>query len=253
MAMEKAQVDYSEDLAAEAKSIKEHSKELRQRIIYCVAFVGVVFILILSYGNDYLMNLILNPIRERNIELIYISLTEALEAKVKVTLLASLIVSFPFIFVQVWQFVRPAMYRNERTWFLLISSTAIMLFMAGITFGYLGVFLATITFFVDLGANLAKPMLSVSQYVSFMFSFVIPFGLIFEEPLFIYGLCKMGIVNVAMLRRSRKFMLLIIFIVAGFLTPPDVISQIAMALPMIILYEAGIFVAKQVESSDLSE
>ena len=95
-----------------------------------------------------------------------------------------------------------------------------------------------------MGENLATPMLSISEYVGFLFGFILPFGLVFEIPVVTFVLCKMGIVNVESLVRIRKYVVLFIFIVAAFLTPPDALSQVLMALPMLALYEAGILVVR---------
>ena len=95
-----------------------------------------------------------------------------------------------------------------------------------------------------MGENLATPMLSISQYVGFLFGFVLSFGIVFELPVVVYVLCRLGIVTVQQLVSLRKYMVLVIFVLAAFLTPPDVLSQCLMALPMIVLYEIGIIVAK---------
>jgi sec-independent protein translocase protein TatC len=126
----------------------------------------------------------------------------------------------------------------------LFTIISIALFITGVCFGYLVVFLSAITFFVYMGENLATPMLSISEYVGFLFGFILPFGLVFEIPVVTFVLCKMGIVDIEFLVRIRKYVVLFIFTVAAFLTPPDAISQILMALPMLALYEAGILVVR---------
>ena len=126
----------------------------------------------------------------------------------------------------------------------LFTLSSVILFLIGVSFGYGIVFLSAITFFVYVGENLATPMLSISQYVDFLFSFVLSFGLVFEMPVIIYVLCRLGIVTVAQLTAIRKYVVLGIFVVAALLTPPDVLSQVLMALPMLLLYEIGIWVVK---------
>ncbi|MGN1088375.1 MAG: twin-arginine translocase subunit TatC, partial [Phascolarctobacterium sp.] len=162
----------------------------------------------------------------------------------KVSFIAAVIVSAPIIFWHIWDFIKPALYENEKKAVIIFSFGSMLLFILGVCFGYGVVFLSAITFFVFMGENLATPMLSISQYVGFLFGFVLSFGIVFELPVVVYVLCKLGVVTVQQLVSLRKYMVLVIFVLAAFLTPPDVLSQCLMALPMIILYEIGIIVAK---------
>ena len=165
-------------------------------------------------------------------------------AQLKVSFIAAVIVSAPIIFWHIWDFIKPALYENEKKAVIIFSFGSMLLFILGVCFGYGVVFLSAITFFVFMGENLATPMLSISQYVGFLFGFVLSFGIVFELPVVVYVLCKLGVVTVQQLVSLRKYMVLVIFVLAAFLTPPDVLSQCLMALPMIILYEIGIIVAK---------
>ena len=121
---------------------------------------------------------------------------------------------------------------------------SVLLFLLGTAFGYGVVFLSAITFFVMTGEGIATPMLSINQYIGFLFTFVLSFGIVFEIPVFNFVLCKAGVVTPDQLAAIRKYAVLAIFIVAAFLTPPDVVSQILMAVPMLALYEIGILVAR---------
>ena len=195
------------------------------------------------FAND-LMQLLTEPIKSRGIQFIYLGLSEALVAQLKVSFIAAVIVSAPIIFWNIWDFIKPALYENEKKAVIAFSFGSMLLFILGVCFGYGVVFLSAITFFVFMGENLATPMLSISQYVGFLFGFVLSFGIVFELPVVVYVLCKLGVVTVQQLVSLRKYMVLVIFVLAAFLTPPDVLSQCLMALPMIILYEIGIIVAK---------
>lgn len=224
--------------------LREHIRELRKRLFYCLLTVMVSFMVIVTFFAGELMQLLAAPIKARGIEFIYLGLAEALTAQMKVSFIAAMVVSSPIIFWQIWDFIRPALYDNEKKAVLIFSAGSVLLFLGGVLFGYLVVFLSAITFFVYMGENLATPMLSISQYVGFLFGFVISFGLVFELPVVVYVLCKLGVVSVEQLIALRKYMILVIFVLAAFLTPPDVVSQCLMALPMVVLYEVGIMVAK---------
>ena len=127
---------------------------------------------------------------------------------------------------------------------LIFAAVSIVLFLIGVAFGYGAVFISAITFFVYVGQSFATPMLSISDYVGFLLGFVIPFGLVFEMPIIAYILGRMGLVTAELLTSLRKYVILAIFIIAAFLTPPDVLSQTLMALPMLVLYEVGVIVVR---------
>lgn len=224
--------------------LKEHIKELRTRLLWCLGFLCGSFFVIATFFASDLMQLLTEPIKSRGIQFIYLGLSEALVAQLKVSFIAAVVVSAPVIFWHIWDFIRPALYENEKKVVILFSLGSVFLFILGVAFGYGVVFLSAITFFVFMGENLATPMLSISQYVGFLFGFVLSFGVVFELPVVVYVLCKLGVVTVEQLVSLRKYMVLVIFVFAAFLTPPDVLSQCLMALPMIILYEIGIIVAK---------
>ena len=236
--------DAFEALTVYQPSLSEHIRELRNRILWCTIIVSIIFFVIVTFFSEMLMQLLAKPIKECGIQFIYLGLSEALTAQVKVSFIAAIIVSMPIIFWHIWNFIKPAFYKDEIKSVLIFAASSILLFIIGISFGYEIVFLSAITFFVYMGENLATPMLSISQYVDFLFSFVLSFGLVFEMPVFIYLLCRLGIVTVNQLTSIRKYVILGIFIVAAFLTPPDAVSQVLMAIPMLLLYELGVLVAK---------
>lgn len=236
--------DSFQELEAYQPPLKEHIAELRRRIIWCLASIGVSFFVIITFFINHLMQLLAQPINERGIQFIYLGLAEAMTAQIKVAFIASLVVSAPIVFWHIWDFIRPALYASEKKYVLIFALSSVLLFVMGVAFGYVVVFLSAITFFVYMGENLATPMLSISQYVGFMFGFVLSFGIVFELPIAVYVLCKLGFVTVEQLVAIRKYVVLVIFVVAAFLTPPDVLSQCLMAVPMLVLYEIGIWVAK---------
>lgn len=229
------------------KPIGDHLQELRKRFLTCIIIVIVFFFVIASYCSEQLVELVAAPVRAQGIQFIYVGLAEALMAQLKIALIASIVAASPFIFWHIWSFIKPALYENEQKSVLLFTFASIVLFTVGVVFGYGVVFLSAITFFVYVGQGIATPMLSINDYISFLLGFVIPFGCVFEMPIISYVLARMGIVTASSLTSLRKYFVLVIFVVAAILTPPDVLSQVLMALPMLVLYEVGILVVKLTE------
>lgn len=231
-----------EDLAV--NPITSHFAELRKRMIYCVIAIAVLFFLIVSFGAETLVQLVTAPVKNKGIGFVYLGLAEALTAELCVSLIAAVIFATPVIFYHVWSFIKPALYENEKRYLLLFMASCILLFVLGVAFGYGVVFMSAITFFVMTGEGIATPMLSISQYIGFLFTFVLSFGIVFEIPIFNFVLCRLGVVTPEQLISIRKYVVLAAFVIAAFLTPPEVLSQTLMALPMLALYEIGIMVAK---------
>ena len=144
-----------------------------------------------------------------------------------------------------WRFVKPALYTHERRYIYVLYPATIILFTGGVVFAYFVVLPLVLNFFVYIAGENLETMFKVDQYVSFVMSFVLPFGLTFELPVITYFLTKMGVIKPQVLSRNRKYAFLIIVILGGVLSPgPDPISQVLMAGPIYILYEASILVAK---------
>lgn len=174
-------------------------------------------------------------------------------AHLKVALLAGAIIASPVILWQIIRFILPALYKHERRIFFCLIFSTIFLFIAGVAFGYffvitLGLNALLFTFSGDL-----TPIISVSSYVDFVLCFLIPFGLVFEIPLIAYFLTKVGIINPVMLKEKRKYILLIILVLAAVLTPPDIISQVLLAVPMLLLYEISIKISAVVYKRKLKK
>lgn len=233
--------------AAKKEALLEHVKALRNTLIVCVAAAGVGFLVILYGLIDPLMDFIIKPIVDRGIQVIYTAPSEAMMTKLKVALIAGVVVASPVIFWQIWRFISPALYPKEKRSFRLLFVIALLLFLGGVVFAYYAVFMLAIDFFLVAGENLATPMLSIDNFVTFNFAFILPFGVMFELPIAIYMLAKRGKVNYEKLTKYRKYVIFAIFVIAAVLTPPDVVSQTLLALPMCLLYEVGVQVARVVK------
>lgn len=217
-----------------------HLMALRRVLIVSAAAVAIAFVLVFYVAIEKLMAWIIGPIADRGIEIIYTAMSEALVTKFKVAIVAAIILASPVIIWQVWSFIKPALYPKEKKTFRGLFLVALLLFLLGVAFCYLAVYTLAVDFFLVAGDNLATPMLSIDKYVSFLFGFIVPFGLAFQLPVALYLTTRMGLTDYKMLASKRKFVILGIFVLAAVLTPPDVVSQVALGLPMILLYEVGI-------------
>ena len=217
-----------------------HLLALRKVLFISALAVVIAFFLIYYLAIDYLMAWIIGPIVERGIEIIYTAMSEALVTKFKVGIIAA----SPVIIGQIWGFIKPALYPKEKKAFRVLFFVALFLFLLGVTFCYLAVYLLAVDFFLVAGDQLATPMLSIDKYVSFLFGFIVPFGVAFQLPVALYLTTRMGWTNYQSLASKRKFVILGIFVLAAILTPPDVVSQMALGVPMILLYEIGVQVCR---------
>ena len=187
--------------------------------------------------------------KSRGIQVIYTAVSEALTTKIKVAVVTGFVIASPVIIWQIWRFIKPALYPKERRSFRLFFFFALLLFLVGIVFCYASVYFLAIDFFMVSGEGLATPMLSMDKYVSFLFGFLLPFGVAFMLPVFVYITTRIGLTTPQMLAAKRKYVILAIFILAAILTPPDVVSQVMLGVPMIALYEVGILVSKLVKKN----
>ena len=161
----------------------EHVGELRRRLIRCVAAVALAFAVLVYIGPERVMNAVAAPVKEQGVQLIYLGLADALYVQLKVVFLCAVVLAAPVLLWQMWAFVRPALYPEERKLAIGWAVFSLLLFATGVAFGYGVVFLSALSFFVYAGAGTAMPLFAIDRYVNFLLGFVIPFGLIFEMPL----------------------------------------------------------------------
>lgn len=229
----------------ETESLISHLEELRKRLIFSAIFITVAFAVCWNYSTD-LFNIIRAPIapflETSGGGLVFTGVMDKFMAHLKVTFLASIIVSCPVWIYQVWKFVAPGLYSNEKkygAWFILTGS---FLFICGVFFVYFFVYPATFNFLMNFGGDIDKPLITISDYVSFFILTTLMFGLVFELPLVIVLLGILGIVDAAFLRKKRRYAMVVLAIVAAVATPtPDAITMLIMLAPLVVLYELSIF------------
>ncbi len=223
-----------------------HLEELRRRLIISFISIGVCFVICYFFSKELFEILMLPLLKAMPPEekLIYTGLPEAFFTYLKVAFLAGVLLSVPVIMYQLWMFIAPGLYDKEKRWVLPIVFLSSVFFLGGALFGYFVVFPFGFKFFMGFASDFVKPLPSMKEYLGFSAKLLFAFGVVFELPLFVTFLAKLGIVNVKFLRAQRKYAILLFFIFASILTPPDVITQIMMAGPLILLYEVSILGAK---------
>jgi sec-independent protein translocase protein TatC len=225
-------------------SFFEHLDELRKRLIYIA-----IAILIATIGCYLFIDQILAflTMPAGDLELIYTTPAEAFMSQIRLSLISGVIVAMPFLIYQVLAFVLPGLHRSEKKSLLLMVFSMIFLFMLGLSFGYFVVFPYALFFFLGFAREGLTALFSINSYISFVFSFLIAFGLAFQAPLIFWFLGYLGLVSSEFLKRNAKYALLILAIISAVITPPDVFSQIMMLIPLYILYQMGILLVRLTE------
>ncbi len=235
-------------MADEQAPFTSHLEELRKRLMISGAAWLVAFLASYAFAEQ-LFRFIAEPVRAALPEgssLVFISATEPFFTYLKVAALAGLLVALPVILWQIWAFIAPGLYAHEKKLAVPFVASSFLCFAAGTYFGFVYVFPTIFSFLIRFGTGAGEiaAMLSMGSYLSLSAKLLLAFGLVFELPIIIFFLARMGIVDHRWLARNRKYALLVAFIVGAVLTPPDIISQTALAVPFVILYEVGIIVAR---------
>ena len=231
---------------SEDAPVLSHLDELRRRLVISAIAIGCGFVLCYVF-KQHLFHLLVSPlmkVMKSGETMVYTSLPEAFFTYIKVSLLAGIMLASPVIFYQFWMFVGPGLYPTERRAVLPIVILSSFFFIAGALFGYFVVFPLGFEFFLSFATENIRPLPSMKEYFSFSSKLLLAFGFAFELPLVLTGLARLGIVTPVFLKKNRKYAILIFFAGAAIMTPPDVVSQVMMGVPLMFLYELSIFGAK---------
>jgi len=227
--------------------LTQHLEELRHRLLVCLLSVGVAFIVCYVFSGK-LFEILMKPWIEampegQTAKLIYTAPHEAFFTYMKVAFISGVLVSMPIIIWQIWKFIAPGLYENEKRYMVPVIFFSGVCFMAGALFGYFVVFPAGFKFFASFASEYISPMIKTDEYLSFANRMLLCFGLAFELPVFAFFLAKLGILSSDFLKRKRKIAIVLIFVAAAALTPsPDVVSQLLMAAPLLVLYELSVWI-----------
>jgi sec-independent protein translocase protein TatC len=228
------------DETQKGMSFLDHLEELR-----VVLIVSIASILLLSIGAWFFSTPILDIlISSVPVEGLYFhSPTEAFVVRIKVSLVVGFLIALPIILYKIWSFVSPGLFRSERRVLLPLGATSTLLFYGGVAFSYVILIPIVIRFLLSFGTDYLTPLISVSEYFIFVARLCLAFGIVFQLPLVIFILSVLGILNPRSLLKQWRWAVVICFVVSAMLTPPDLASQLLMALPMIVLLLAGILLS----------
>jgi len=220
----------------------QHLEELRRRLIVSLIAIGAGFLVAYNF-NEKLLLIVQRPL---NRPLIFLSPTEAFWVNLLVSFFAGVILAAPVLLYEMWKFVAPGLLEKEKRYILPFTLFSTLFFSLGVSFAYFVVLPLGLRFLLGFASPELQPMLSLSKYVGFFGRLLLAFGLVFEFPLVIFLLTRLGILQPQTLARNRKYAILGIFVVSALLTPPDVISQILMAIPLMVLFELSLLVSRKV-------
>jgi sec-independent protein translocase protein TatC len=228
------------------ENIKPHIKELRKRLIISTIALIIIFFICFSIYEP-ILNFIIKPVKDilpNNINIIALEIQETFLTAFKVSFFSAFLLSLPIILSQIWLFINPALYEHEKRLLIPFVFFTTIMFILGSSFAYYIVIPYAFDFLINFGNNVVFIMPSISKYVSFFTKILFGFGICFQLPVIIFFLAKISLVNDKMLKDFFKYAIIIIFIFASILTPPDIITQLLMATPLIILYIISIYIAK---------
>jgi sec-independent protein translocase protein TatC len=223
-----------------------HLLELRTRLMRAFLAVMLVFIPLAFYSNQ-LFDWMSHPLIQQlpaNATLISTSITAPFTAPLKLAFVAALVVAMPYVLYELWAFIAPGLYRHEKSFAVPLLVSAVVLFYVGVAFAYYIVLPLMFKFFVGTTPHNVQLMADITTYLEFVLVLLFSFGIAFEVPVAVVLLVMMGMVPLAKLTQIRGYVLIAVFIIAAILTPPDAVSQTVMAIPMYLLYEAGIVFAR---------
>ncbi len=237
------------------EELKPHIQELRKRLLIIIASIFVMFVICFGFW-EHILDWMIMPLKEALPEgsnVIFTKVGEAFFTALKVSFFAALILDLPIIFWQLWLFIAPGLYEHEKKMVLPFVISATGMFVLGALFAYYVVFPFGFSYLINFGSQLFTALPSIGEYVGFFTKLMIGFGIAFELPVITFFLATLGLVTDETLKNFFKYAIIIIFLIAALLTPPDVLSQLLMAGPLVILYGVSIIIARIVNPAKKSD
>lgn len=240
---------------SEQETFISHLIELRDRLLHALIAVGVAFIPCFVFARD-LYTLLATPLLAKlpsGSQMIATDVTGAFFVPMKVAMMVAFLVALPYVLYQVWAFVAPGLYQNEKKLAIPLIVTSTLLFFIGMAFAYFAVFPMVFKFVVGYTPEGVAMMTDINNYLSFVLTLFLAFGVTFETPVAVIILVRMGIVTVEKLREIRPYVVVGAFVLGAIFTPPDVVSQFMLAIPIWVLYEVGIVLASMMVKARATE
>ena len=224
-----------------------HLEELRKRLVVCAIAVGVGFLACYAFKDkifEFIAIPLIASLPEDNSWMIFTGVTEAFFTYLKVSLLAGIFLSLPVLFYQLWSFIAPGLHSQEKKTVVPFVIFSTLFFISGASFGYFVVFPFGFKFLLGFATDAIRPFPSLKEYLSFATKLLLAFGCVFELPLITFFLARIGLLTHHTLSKNRRYFIVIAFIGSAVLTPPDVVTQLFMAGPLIVLFEISVVVAR---------
>ncbi len=244
-----AMADPHEASEDKPQPLVEHLIELRDRLLRCLGIILGIFVMLFSFAND-IYAFAAEPLRKflpEGSTMIATEVASPFLTPFKLTLVLSAFISVPFILYQIWAFIAPGMYKNEKRFAVPLLASSVLLFYAGMAFAYYVVFPLVFQFFTSIGPESVTVMTDINSYLNFILKLFFAFGIAFEIPIATVLLIWSGITTAESLAKKRRYIIVGCFVLGMLLTPPDMISQALLALPMWLLFELGIVLGRWVK------
>lgn len=246
------------EMTEQAQPLIEHLLELRKRLVWAVLGIALCFVATVPFAQQiyaFVAKPLMNVLPD-NTSMIATDVIAPFFVPIKVALMTAFLLALPNTLYQIWAFIAPALYQNEKRLIVPLITSSLLLFASGMAFCYFLVFPVMFKFFAGMTPIGVSMATDIDKYLSFILTMFLAFGMTFEVPVAVVLLNRMGVVPLETLRAARPYVIVVAFILAAIFTPPDVLSQILLAVPMIVLYELGVWVCswrKQPEESSDNE
>jgi len=242
-------------MTAQQETFISHLIELRDRLLRALIAVGVIFALLFAWARD-LYTLMAKPLLAKlpaGAQMIATDITGGFFVPMKVAMMVAFLIALPYVLYQMWAFVAPGLYSHEKKLALPLIVTSTLLFFVGMAFAYFLVFPVVFGFVAKVTPEGVSMMTDINKYLDFVLGMFVAFGLTFETPVAVIILVRMGVVSIEKLKASRPYIVVGAFVIAAIVTPPDVVSQIMLAIPICLLYELVIIFAGMMSRVGASE
>ena len=228
------------------ESISSHLLELRTRLIRILIFMGLLSMIGIPFASE-IYAFVASPLLDilpQGSAMIATQVTSPFMAPLKLVLFSALLVTMPYLFYEIWMFMSPGLYKNEKSFIAPLMISTILLFSSGVAFAYFVVCPIIFKFFIGVAPESIMVMTDISEYLNFIIKLIFAFGIAFEIPVATFLLIRAGIVQKETLVKARPYLIILFFVIGMLLTPPDIFSQLFLALPMWLLFEVGLLISR---------